>query len=331
MSIQVGKFNIIQGNRPFIIAEVGSNWHSVEDCMKSIESAKKAGADAVKFQAFTFESLYGLPKGMMPATYSKKYELPVELVAQLKNKADQCGIEFMCTAFDANTLKSMDQYLNAIKIASSDLNHIELLQTAAKMRKPIFLSCGGATENAITLALSHLNGCQVILMYCVAAYPAPSVNLFAIDELRKINPLVGFSDHTLDPIYLPLSAYKNHGAVAIEKHFSCVGTDTPDGYHSLDERGFATMVNYLLGLKKPSVGPLECERDMLLKHKRRLIAIKEIKEGERYVYKENFGSFRSLTPDLAGLSPYLIKEINGTQCRMRLEPGQPITALNVQA
>ena len=330
MAIQVGKHTIGVNCKPFIIAEIGSNWHSIEDCMRSIEAAKKAGADAVKFQAFTFESLYGLGKSHTPITYSKAYELPLEMVSRLKNHADKCNIEFMCTAFDPDTLKSLDPYINAVKIASSDLNYIELLQTAAKMRKPIFLSTGGATEAAITAAMSHLNGCQVVLMYCVAAYPAPNVNLFAIDEMKKISPLVGFSDHTTDPMYLPLAAVKNHGAVAIEKHFSVVGSDTPDGYHSLDERDFAVMANFLNGVKKPSIGPLECERDMLLKHKRRLICIKEIKEGDRFVYKENYGVYRSLLPDLSGLSPYLAKEINGSKARIAIEPGQPISYLHLQ-
>jgi len=330
MSIQIGRRVIAPGQKPFIVAEVGSNWHSLDDCLRSIEAAKRCGADAVKFQAFTFQALYGLGKGHTPATYNKKYELPLEWFPQLKNKADNCGVEFMCTAFDPETMQAVDQYVNVHKIASSDLNYSDLLNRAGRLRKPVFASTGGASEREVTLALSALSGCQVVMLYCVAAYPAPYTNLFAMDALRKVTPLIGFSDHTLDPIYTPLSAYKNHGAVVIEKHFTCVGRDTPDGYHSLDEKDFATMCAYLSGQKETHLAPLECERDMLLKHKRRLVATKDIKEGERFVVGENFGVYRSLVADTAGLSPLTLKDVNGSTAKMKLDAGQPVSVLHVQ-
>jgi sialic acid synthase SpsE len=168
-----------------------------------------------------------------------------------------------------------------------------------------------------------------MLMYCVAAYPAKYVNLFVIDELKKITPDVGFSDHTVDFLYTPMSAVKNHGAVAIEKHFSCVAKDTPDAFHSLDPREFATMVDYVQGKKSSKLGPLESERDMLLKHKRRLVATREIKDGERLVLNENYGVYRVIYSDTSALSPHMAKEVNGLQVRMRLEPGQPVTPLHV--
>lgn len=312
-----------------IIADIGSNWHSLEDCQRSIESAKRCGADAVKFHAFTFQSLYGLGKGHVPATYNKKYELPLEWLPQLRNHADRHAVEFICTASDPEMIRSIDQYVNVHSVSSIDASYTEMLYQVAKMRKPIFVATGGATEGAITLTMSQLSGSQVCLLYRVEAQPAPWVNLFVLDKLRKITPVVGFSDTTTDPIYVPLSAVKNHGACVIEKAFSCVGKDTPDGYHSLDEREFSAMTTFLLGKKEIAIGPLESERDMLLKHKRRLIAIKEIKEGDRFVLGENFGPFKSLVADTAALSTFMVKDINGHPAKMHLDPGQPITGLHV--
>jgi sialic acid synthase SpsE len=312
-----------------IIANIGTNWHSIEDCQRAIESAKRCGADAVKFTAFTFQSLYGLGKGHQPATYNKKYELPLEWLPQLRNKADQCSVELICAASDPEVLRPIDPYVNCHYVAAVDLNYTEMLHQVAKMRKPVLVATGGATEGGLTLAMSQLSGSQVALLYSVEATPAPWVNLFVLEHLRKICPVVGFADTTMDPIYVPLSAVKNHGASIIEKNFSCVGKDTPDGYSSLDEREFSAMTTFLLGKKQTSIGPLECERDMLLKHKRRLIATKEIKEGDRFVMGENFGAYKSLVADTAGLSPFMAKDINGHTARLKLDPGQPITGLHV--
>lgn len=329
MSIQIGRRMVGPGEAPFIIADVGSNWHSLEDCQRSIESARRCGADAVKFHAFNFQALYGLGKGHVPATYNKKYELPLEWLPQLRNQADKSSVELICMASDPDMVRSIDQYVNCHSVASADINYSEMLNQVGRMRKPVLMATGGATDGSLTLAMSQLSGSQVVLLYRVEAHPAPWVNLFVLDQLRKITSIVGFSDTTTDPIYVPLSAMKNHGACVIEKAFSCVGRDTPDGYHSLDERDFSAMTMFLSGKKEIAIGPLESERDMLLKHRRRLIAMKDIKEGDRFVLGENFGPYKSLVADTAGLSPFMAKDINGHPARMKLEPGQPITGLHV--
>lgn len=330
--MRVGNHEIASNQSTFIIAEVGSNWHTFEDCLYSIEAAKKAGADAVKFQCFTFKSLYGLPPDKMPKTYSKDYELPLEWIAKLKSKADSVGIEFMCSTFDPDTMRAVDQYVNAHKIASSDLNYKELLDMAVRLRKPVFLSTGGSTEASIALAQAHLSDLEVCLMYCVSAYPASSVNLFVIDKLKKMSPLVGFSDHTLDTNYIPLSAVKNHGALAIEKHFNALSVkNTPDAAHSLDELQFTSMVDLIRGHRSIQIQPsLPAEEEMLLKHKRRLIAISDIKGGEKLVLNQNYGVFRSLSSDASALPPYVAEEISGKLAAKAAFLGEPITMSHVK-
>src|SRR3990167_1071022 len=109
--------------KTFIIAEIGSNWTSFEEAKDSISFAKQAGADAVKFQAFRVEALYGF--------YDSQYgehramggngELPLEWLPKLKEKADACGIEFMCSAFSPELYDVVNPYVLVHKIASSEL------------------------------------------------------------------------------------------------------------------------------------------------------------------------------------------------------------------
>jgi sialic acid synthase SpsE len=167
-------------------------------------------------------------------------------------------------------------------------------------------------------------------MYCVAAYPARTANLAVIDRLKKVCPYVGYSDHTLDVTYLPYAANALHGAVAIEKHFTIVNRDTPDAGHSLDELQFATMVDYIRGRKKAQILPAPEERDMLLRHKRRLIATKDIKEGEKLALGKNFGLYRSLSPDVTGFPPHMAEEVEGVRVKRAILAGEAISVGHVE-
>lgn len=332
MFMRVGNYVLGSDQPPFVIAEVGSNWHSFEDCIASIDAAKRCGADAVKFQCFTFKSLYGLSPDRAPKSYNRDYELPLEWVSKLKSRADAVGLEFMCTAFDPDTMRSIDQYVNAHKIASSDLNHKELLDMAVRLRKSVFLSTGASTEASVSLAIAQLADLQVCLMYCIAAYPATCANLFVMDKLKKYSQYVGFSDHTLDYTYLPLSSAKNHGGCAVEKHFNALSMkDTPDAGHSLDELQFTSMVDLLKGRRTAQILPmLPAEEDMLLRHKRRIIAISDIKGGEKLAINQNYGVYRSLTSDALALQPYMVDEIDGKLAAKAAFTGEPLTAAHVK-
>lgn len=125
-----------------VIAEIGSNFKSLEDCFFSIEQAKAAGADAVKFQCFTSEEMYGLPGKIDPL-------LNLDRIPLLKNAADKNGIEFMCTMFSPEFLRFSLPYLETIKIASSDMEYLELIDVAMASGKDIYLSTGGHTKAEI--------------------------------------------------------------------------------------------------------------------------------------------------------------------------------------
>ncbi len=288
-------------DNPFIIAEVGSNWTVLNHCKDSIAAAKACGADAVKFQAFDDLSLYG-----RMTIYDNPYKLPLHWIPELKEKANACGIELMVTAFSPELVNAVDPFVEVHKIASSDLTCPHMLKAVKAKGKPILLSCGGSNQMDIAMALAILDGADVTLMYCNSAYPSQEHNLFQIESMqRKFLNKVGFSDHSLDVIYAPLSACKHFNVSVIEKHVTFFEITGPDGGHSLDATQFKRMCDYLRGKNDPYiVGPSAEEHSMFLRHNRRLLAISDIAPGEVFRFGKNYGSFRSLENDTRGVIPF---------------------------
>lgn len=307
----------------FIICEVGSNWTSFEDAKDSITMAKNCGADAVKFQMFSVNELYGLRGHYGYADTDVTHDPIKEWLPKLKEKADACGIEFMCTAFSPEGLRYLDPYVKRHKIASSDLSYPELLRTAAETGKPIFLSTGGCSLGDIDCALNVLGDSSVVPLYCVSNYPAKNVNLFSLDVLSKhVDRPVGYSCHTTD-WYTPVSAVKHHSAVVIEKHFKLRDMDTPDSAHSLLPDDFKRMVDSIRGEVRCSF-PDPQELEFRLKHKRRLVAITDIKKGEKLVYNIQYGVYRSLVEDYDGLTGFAVDVVNGKLASKDIKAGEPI-------
>ena len=303
--------------KPFIVCEIGSNWTSLSDARYSIRMAKAAGADAVKFQLFDGESLFGFPSidvDKIPHMFSPEavhkveaHRLPAIWLPELKAEADRNGIEFMCTAFSPELVAVVDPYVSVHKIASSCLSYPQLLEAVAKTGKPVLLSTGASAKGDIAFALKVLEEAksgEVVLLYCNAAYPSTRHNLFLMDELKQFGRKVGLSDHSLDAIYAPLSAVKHFGAVVIEKHFTAIEAKTPDSGHSLNVDGFKCMVDYIRGKRDGGLNPTSEEKDMFLRHNVRLIATKDIKPGDIMEYGKNYGTFRSLEDDNKGLSGF---------------------------
>lgn len=296
--------------KPFIIAEVGSNWANFEQAKDSIAMAKACGADAVKFQLFSHRALYGFNS---PEVFPSAGAMDPHWIPRLKEKADACGIEFMMTPFSVEAVEDIDPFVEVHKIASSDLSHVHLLKAVAKTGKPILLSTGASSKGDVRMALDtlgHACAMKTVLLYCNAAYPSRRHNLFLIEELRReYGRAVGFSDHSLDVIYAPLAAARTHGAVVIEKHFTAFPQlDTPDRGHSLTVDEFKIMVSYIRGQRDGGgFNPTSEENAMILRHNRRLIATRDIRQGEHLKYGENFGAYRSLEDDTRGLTPFVLE------------------------
>lgn len=324
--MKIGSTDITPGSgNPYIVAECGSNWHSFDDCALSIKEAAKAGANAVKFQLFNHHALYGVPQSKRSG-YDDKYELPLDWLPRLKNACDQSRIDFMCTVFDHAAVRVVDPHVYAHKVASSDVNYEELLQEVNKLGKPVFLSVGAATEVEIAMACSLLSATPVVVMYCVSGYPAKNVDLTIIDKLKRFSPYVGFSDHTLDYLYLPYAAAKFHGVSVLEKHFTAIKELTPDTPHSLNPVDFRFMVDRIRGKRSGNIGPTDEERDMILRHKRRLVAVETIKKGELFKRSKNYGVYRSLGIDTKGLSPLYLSELHNKAATRDIDPGDTIGA-----
>ena len=315
MKIKIGNREIGDGYAPFIIAEVGSNWSSLDDCLKSISMAKACGADAVKFQLFDFEALYGqkaewdgsdeLYKAL------SKVSLPAEWLSKLKEKADAVGIEFMCTAFSVEGYELVDKYVNAHKVASAECTHKRILEKLRALGKPVFLSTGASGVKDIEMALECLRETPTVLMYCVAAYPARRIELTTLKLLNQLSPLVGYSDHSIDVGVIPWMAIAN-GACILEKHVNFVEATGPDAPHSINADDFKWMVAQIKA--EGSIGGLRAtaeEQPMVLRHNRRLIATRDIKAGDKFTENENFGIYRSLKDDTHAFHPFAVDHVNG--------------------
>lgn len=250
-----------------VIAEIGSNHKSKDDCAKSIRLAARFGADVVKFQIFGGFDLYG-PNyvgdlGLWP---------DLDLLAL---EAKYHDIELMVTAFSPNGYEEVNKYVRRHKIASSEITDLDILDRVNRFKKPVIVSTGGATEAEIETALAKLKDCPVTLLYCVVDYPAKIVDFRHMVELSKTYGLpVGYSDHTIDVINIPDLAKKN-GATIIEKHVNFCGyTDTPDAGHSLNLEEFGIMVRALKGIP---VSMLETYRPNPYKRKR--MSFEHFKDG----------------------------------------------------
>lgn len=326
------------GYAPFIICEVGSNWTSLDDCLRSIAQAKQVGADAVKFQAYTSEALYGprpWPLGLTQAT------LPIEWLPKLKAKADACGIEFMCSAFSPELVEAVNPFVNIHKVASAEMTHVRILEAVRRTGKPVILSTGASGERDIEKALMVLNNHSVldvvsgaanwgphypvILLYCVANYPAQAVDLRTIDVMRaRFGLPIGYSDHTTDILEIPWRAAHTYQACVLEKHVTFIDEATPDSPHSLTGDRFALMVRNLKGEYWPTLGAHSEEKDMILRHNRRLIATKDIQVGEAFREGENFGIYRSLKDEHHAFSPFAISSVIGKPAQRGVRAGDGI-------
>lgn len=299
--IRIGNHWLGDGERCFIIAEAGSNHNGkLELARELVDVAAQAGADAVKFQLFRASRLY--PKSAGASEYLKvakpiydiiaEMEMPYGWVPLLAQYTGRLGLEFLCSAFDEESVDSLNQYVAAHKIASYEMTHHPLVRHIARKGKPMIVSTGTAHMDEVAeavAAIHHAGNDQIVVLQCTGSYPAPleSVNLLAINALRnRLSTLVGLSDHSRDPIVAPLGAVAL-GACIVEKHFT-LSNDSPGPDHrfALEPAELTTMITKIreleraLGSGKKEVDPVEAE----LRHfaRRSIFATRNIAAGERF-------------------------------------------------
>lgn len=233
---------IIEFEKPYMIAELGSNHNGdMELAKKMIDEAKRCGADCVKFQSWSKDTIFSekvyQDNYFLRDDYRNRTDYTLKEIVEeysidrndhylLKEYCDSVNIDFNSTPFSKAEVDLLVDELNVpfIKVASMDLNNIPFLTYIAKKGRPVVISTGlcGLSDVSDALECLRENGCsEIILLHCVSIYPPEEdiVNLNNIDMYRKtFGCKVGYSDHTIGTV-APIMAMAK-GACVIEKHFT---------------------------------------------------------------------------------------------------------------
>ncbi len=327
---------------PYIIAEMSANHNgNIKNAYKIIEMAKKAGADALKMQTYTPDTLtincdspdFQLTSGLWAGRtlydlYQEAYT-PWDWHRPLFDYARKLDITLFSTPFDETAVDFLED-LNApaYKIASFEAIDIPLIKYVAKTAKPMIISTGMANLQEITEAVdtARENGCkELVLLHCISGYPAPieQSNLRTISDLsRKFSVPIGLSDHTLGTTAAIVGIAL--GACMIEKHVTLnrqdKGVDSvfslePDELEQLCEeakKGWSA-----LGVAGYEPKPVEKEN---IRFRRSIYVVEDIKKGERFTPQK----IRIIRPGF-GLKPKYYPEILGKYAQLELLRGSPLT------
>ena len=327
----------------YIVAEMSANHnHNFEQAVRILEAAKEAGADAIKLQTYTPDTLT-IPcekeyfylnsdtiwKGSNLNDLYREAYTPWEWQPKLKAIANDLGLDFFSTAFDATSIDFLEEIDVPIhKIASFEIVDIPLIQKVARTGKPIIISTGmaslGEIEEAIQAAREE-GAHSIALLKCTSAYPAPpeAMNLLTIPHLAQAFQVpVGLSDHTMGSAVAVAAVAL--GACILEKHLT-LSRDLPgpDSKFSMEPQEFKEMVEAVRTAQKAigqiSYGTGENEAEVRI-FRRSLFVIKDMKAGDRFT-PENV---RSIRPG-HGLHTRYLDKIIGRQASRDIQRGTPLT------
>lgn len=339
----IGNRTIGPGNPAYVIAELSANHNQdFDQAVKIIQAAKEAGADAVKLQTYTPDTItirsqreeFRIRGGTLwdgrtlYDLYSEAYT-PWDWQPKLKQIANQLGIDLFSSPFDATAvdfLQKMD--VPAYKVASFELVDIPLVQKMARTGKPLIISTGMATLEEIDEAVQSARATgarEIALLKCTSAYPAlpDEMNLRTIPELsHRFNVPAGLSDHTMG-IAVPVAAVAL-GACIIEKHLALSRSQKgPDSAFSLEPHEFKAMVDAVRvaerSLGEVHFGPGTHEASSRV-FRRSLFIVQDIKRGQSFS-EENLRSIRPAH----GLHTRHLPEVVGKRAVRDIERGTPLT------
>lgn len=327
---------------PYIIAELSANHNgSLDRAKESIKCAKTCGADAIKIQTYTADTMTlncgkddfmikgGLWNGYKLYDLYDEAHTPFEWHKDLFEYAKEIGITIFSSPFDESAVDLLEELdTPAYKIASFEITDLPLISYIAKKGKPIFISTGLANEKEITEALSTAknNGCESILLFhCISSYPAPieQANLNQIINLKnKFEILVGLSDHTIGNT-CSIAAI-SLGACAIEKHFTLSRKDKgPDSQFSMEPSELKNLViesnNAWKSKGKATFNRPEAENGNS-KFRRSLYFVKNLKSGQKIKSQD----IRRIRPGF-GLPPKYFDKVLGMKLKKDVSFGDPVT------
>ena len=333
-------YKIGKNHKPFIIAEMSANHNqSLKRALKIVRAAYKCGADAIKLQTYTPDTLTldikkreflikdkkSLWKGKSLYELYKKAYTPWEWHKPIMKLAKKLGIICFSTPFDETAVDFLEKLKVPIyKIASFESTHLPLIKKVASTGKPIIISTGLASVNEIHDAVkaARSSGCKkIILLKCTSNYPASvkNSNILTIPHMKnKFKCEVGLSDHTLG-IGAAIAAVAN-GATVIEKHLTLKrkegGVDSSFSIETEDLKKLVIETNRAWkSLGKISYGPTKEERSSII-FRRSIYVTKNIKSGAK-LSKENI---RIIRPGL-GLAPKYFKKLIGRKIKCNLSKG----------
>jgi len=344
--MQIGRYTIDNNSPAFIIAELSANHNgSLDTALETIRAAARAGADAIKLQTYTADTITidsrkedFMIKGTiwegrnLHDLYAEAYT-PWEWHARLFEAARAEGLECFSSPFDPMAVDFLEQLKTpAYKVASFEITDIPLIELIASRGKPVIISTGIAEMEDIELALDachRMGNHDIALLKCTSSYPAPieEANLTMIRDFReRFGVITGLSDHTMGATAPIVSVCM--GAKIIEKHFildRSIGG--PDASFSMTEAEFTDMVRMVRDAEK-AIGRV----DYNLTEKQRkgrdfsrsLYVVRDIAAGEKLT-EENI---RSIRPGF-GLHPRYYREVLGKVAKVSMEKGDRLTLDNI--
>jgi N-acetylneuraminate synthase/sialic acid synthase len=341
-TIAFGRSVVSSGGPCYVIAEIGHNHQgSLETARRMIQVAAASGVQAVKFQKRDNKTLftkayYNRPydnENSYGATYGEHrefLEFGREEFLEIKMCAEQNGVEFACTAFDFPSVDFLEGMgITSYKVASADLTNTPLLEYIAETGKPIFVSTGAATLDEVRIAydtvLKHHD--RLVLMHCIAEYPAEyhNLNLGVIERFKMEFPeaIIGYSGHD-NGILASVVAYLL-GATVVEKHFtlnrSWKGTDHR---FSLEPEGLRKQVRDLrrvdISLGDGNRVVHDFERDARKKMGKGIYASRALSAGSVLIRED-----LCLKTPANDLAPYRIGELVGKKLKTDLREEDPVS------
>ena len=340
--MKIAERQIGDGAPVYVIAELSANHNQrFEDALAIVRAAKEAGADAVKLQTYTADTLtldsdkeyFRIGKGTIweGRTLHDLYReafTPWEWQPKLKAEAEELGLHCFSSPFDETAVDFLETLnVPAYKIASFELVDLPLIECVARTGKPLIMSTGMATRDEIAEAVAAARGAgaaEIALLKCTSAYPArhEEMNLRTIPEMNATFGVpVGLSDHTLGSA-VPVAAVAL-GACIIEKHLTLSrATPGPDSAFSLEPAEFKQMVADVRAaeqsLGQPNYTVSEKEEVSRI-FRRSLFAVRDVRAGESFTA----GNVRSIRPG-HGLAPKHLREVLSRTAARDIERGTPL-------
>lgn len=340
--MKIGSIEINKNSPIFIIAELSANHNgSLTTAIETVRAAKRAGADCIKLQTYTADTMTiasdkddFIVKGTiwenqnLHELYQKAYT-PWEWQEELMQVAKEEGLVCFSSPFDATSVEFLENLkVPAYKIASFEITDIPLIELVASKGKPIIMSTGIAEKEDIALALEackRMGNSNIALLKCTSSYPAPieEANLCMIKDLAdRYGVISGLSDHTMGSTVPVVAAAL--GAKIIEKHFildRSIGG--PDASFSMNEEEFTFMVKAVREAES-AIGVVDYTLTAKQRHGRdfcrSLYVVEDMKAGEMITEK----NMRSIRPGF-GMHPKHYQEILGQKVIVNIERGTSLT------